>query len=107
VLTAPDLTRAALVAWVEAFLKGGVDGGTEPYGVSKAALNALSRVQAAALAGRGIKVNAVSPGWVRTDMGGRNAPRSVEQGAASVLWGVHLTPEGPTGGVFCDGKRTE
>jgi hypothetical protein len=47
-------------------------------------------------------VNSTCPGWVRTDMGGRNAPRSVEQGAASVLYGV--TARG-TGGVFRDGKR--
>jgi hypothetical protein len=37
-------------------------------------------------------------------MGGRNAPRSVEEGAAGVLWGVGLPPGGPTGGVFEDGK---
>jgi hypothetical protein len=37
-------------------------------------------------------------------MGGPGAPRSVEQGAASILWGVRLPPEGPTGGMFEDGK---
>jgi carbonyl reductase 1 len=74
------------------------------YGASKAALNAMARLFAAQLAHRGILVNAVSPGWARTDMGGRNAPRSVEEGAASVLWGVTLPPDGPTGGVFEDGK---
>ena len=74
------------------------------YGASKAALNALARVFAGRLAPRRILVNAVSPGWARTDMGGRNAPRSVEEGAASVLWGVTLPADGPTGGVFEDGK---
>jgi len=74
------------------------------YGGSKAALNAMARLFAKELRPRGILVNAVSPGWVRTDMGGRSAPRSVEQGAASVLWGVQLPPGGPTGGVFEDGK---
>jgi NAD(P)-dependent dehydrogenase (short-subunit alcohol dehydrogenase family) len=74
------------------------------YGASKAALNAMARLFAEKLKPRGILVNAVSPGWVRTDMGGRNAPRSVEQGTASVLWGVRLQPGGPTGGVFEDGK---
>jgi len=74
------------------------------YGASKAALNAMARLFAARLAHRGILVNAVSPGWARTDMGGRNAPRSVEEGAASVLWGVGLPADGPTGGVFEDGK---
>jgi NAD(P)-dependent dehydrogenase (short-subunit alcohol dehydrogenase family) len=74
------------------------------YGASKAALNAMARVFARELRPRGILVNAISPGWVRTDMGGQSAPRSVEQGAASVLWGVRLPPDGPTGGVFEDGK---
>ena len=74
------------------------------YGASKAALTAMARLFAKVLRPRGILVNAISPGWVRTDMGGPSAPRSVEQGAASVLWGVRLSPSGPTGGVFEDGK---
>ena len=74
------------------------------YGASKAALDAMARLFARELKPRGILVNAISPGWVRTDMGGRNAPRSVQQGASSVLWGVQLPPDGPTGGVFQDGK---
>ena len=74
------------------------------YGASKAALNAMASLFAKQLESRGILVNAISPGWVRTDMGGTRAPRSVEQGAASVLWGVRLPPGGPTGGVFEDGK---
>jgi NAD(P)-dependent dehydrogenase (short-subunit alcohol dehydrogenase family) len=74
------------------------------YGASKAALTAMARLFAEELRPRGILVNAVSPGWVRTDMGGRNATRSVEEGAAGVLWGVQLPPGGPSGGVFEDGK---
>lgn len=77
------------------------------YGESKAALNALAKLFARKLAALGILVNAISPGWVRTDMGGRSAPRSVQQGADSVLWGVRLPPGGPTGGVFQDGKSIE
>ena len=74
------------------------------YGASKAALIAMARVFAKELKPRGILVNAISPGWCRTDMGGRGAPRSVEQGASSVLWGVRLPPDGPSGGVFEDGR---
>jgi carbonyl reductase 1 len=77
------------------------------YGASKAVLNAMARLFAKELKPRGILVNAVSPGWARTDMGGSGAPRSVEQGAASVLWGVRLPPGGPTAGVFEDGKAME
>jgi len=77
------------------------------YGASKATLNAMARLFAKELHARGILVNAISPGWARTDMGGAGAPRSVEQGAASVLWGVRLPRGGPSGGVFEDGKPIE
>jgi NAD(P)-dependent dehydrogenase (short-subunit alcohol dehydrogenase family) len=80
---------------------------TGGYGESKAALNAMARVFAKELEPQGILVNAISPGWCRTDMGGRGAPRSVQQGAASILWGVRLSPGGPSGGVFQDGKAIE
>jgi NAD(P)-dependent dehydrogenase (short-subunit alcohol dehydrogenase family) len=72
------------------------------YGPSKAALNALTRLFARELPEA--RVNAVCPGWVRTDMGGPGAPRSVEQGAASVLWACRLPADGPTGGLFRDGR---
>jgi NAD(P)-dependent dehydrogenase (short-subunit alcohol dehydrogenase family) len=71
------------------------------YGSSKAALNALTQLFARELPEA--RVNAVDPGWVRTDMGGPGAPRSIEQGAASVLWACRIPPDGPTGGLFRDG----
>ncbi len=79
-------------------------GGDAAYRVSKAGLNALTRILASELAGTTIKVNSVCPGWARTDMGGANAPRSVEEAAASVVWAATLPDDGPTGGFFRDGR---
>src|SRR5215213_6973273 len=81
-----------------------MDGSMPAYNVSKAALNAITRVLADDLRESGILVNSVCPGWVRTDMGGPSASRSVEEGAASVLWAARLGPDGPTGGFFRDGR---
>jgi NAD(P)-dependent dehydrogenase (short-subunit alcohol dehydrogenase family) len=77
-------------------------GGFPAYRVSKAGLNALTRIFASELRGTGIKVNAVCPGWVRTDMGGPNAARSVEQGVVTTIWLATLPDDGPSGGLFRD-----
>ncbi|MBP7147679.1 MAG: SDR family NAD(P)-dependent oxidoreductase [Acidobacteria bacterium] len=71
------------------------------YGISKAALNALT-VTLAAAAGPAVKINAVCPGWVRTRMGGDQAPRDVEQGADGIVWAATLPDDGPSGGFFRD-----
>jgi NAD(P)-dependent dehydrogenase (short-subunit alcohol dehydrogenase family) len=80
-------------------------GGSPAYRVSKAALNALTRILASELEGSGILVNSVSPGWVQTDMGGSEASRSVEEGADTPVWAATLPNDGPTGGFFRDRQQ--
>ena len=77
--------------------------GSPAYSVSKAALNAFSRILAADLHGTGILVNSVDPGWVATDMGGSGG-RPVEEGAKGIVWAATLPDNGPSGGFFFDGK---
>lgn len=77
-------------------------GETPAYSTSKAALNALTRVLADQLAGSGVLVNAVCPGWTATDMGGGGRP--IDEGAAGVVWAATLPDDGPTGGFFRDGR---
>jgi NAD(P)-dependent dehydrogenase (short-subunit alcohol dehydrogenase family) len=79
-----------------------MESGTPAYAISKAALNALTRIVADEVEGTNVKVNAVCPGWVRTEMGGPGAPRTVEQGADTIVWLATLPDDGPTNGFFRD-----
>lgn len=106
----PSLTREALVELAQSFVRDVKEGRhtqagwpSSGYRVSKISLNALARVLARDLRARKIRVNAVCPGWVRTDMGGPSASRSVEEGAASIVWAA-LLEDDTTGGFFRDGK---
>jgi NAD(P)-dependent dehydrogenase (short-subunit alcohol dehydrogenase family) len=76
--------------------------GTPAYSVSKAGLNALTRILAAELRGDRILVNAICPGWTDTDMG--QGGRPVSEGAAGIVWAAQLPDNGPTGGFFRDGR---
>jgi NAD(P)-dependent dehydrogenase (short-subunit alcohol dehydrogenase family) len=73
------------------------------YSISKATLNAITVMLAHALPHA--RVNCVDPGWVRTDMGGPHATRSVEEGAETIVWLATLADDGPTGGFFHDRRR--
>jgi NAD(P)-dependent dehydrogenase (short-subunit alcohol dehydrogenase family) len=77
-------------------------GGSPGYRLSKTGLNALTRMLSAEL-GDDFSVNSVCPGWVKTDLGGPHAHRTVEQGADTVVW-LATMPEAelPTGGFFRD-----
>jgi NAD(P)-dependent dehydrogenase (short-subunit alcohol dehydrogenase family) len=77
------------------------------YSMSKAALNAFTRILAATYQGRAVLVNVVDPGWVRTDMGGPSAPRSLQQGADTIVWLATLPDDGPTGGFFHDRRAIQ
>ena len=77
--------------------------GPAAYAVSKAALNALTVKVAQAVRGD-VKVNAMCPGWVRTDMGGSGAPRSPEEAVDSLVWLASLAEDGPNGGFFRNRK---
>lgn len=81
--------------------------GYPAYRISKTALNALTTFTAADVHNPKLKVNSVCPGWVRTEMGGSEADRSVEEAIPGILWAAQLPEDGPTGGFFRDGKRLD
>lgn len=83
----------------------GLDG-PAPYSISKAALNAVT-VKLAQVAGPGVLVNAVDPGWVRTRMGGADAPIDVEDAAADVVAAVCLPDEGVRGRLLRHGEAVD
>ena len=84
----------------------GMGSGYPAYRISKAALNALTRIQSAELESEGIKVNTIHPGWVRTDMGGKNAHKSIEEGADTIVW-LATEEKIPSGKFLADRKEIE
>jgi NAD(P)-dependent dehydrogenase (short-subunit alcohol dehydrogenase family) len=84
-------------------LTGGADGWSPGYCISKTALNGVTSQLATALPK--FAVNSVCPGWVRTDMGGRSATRSVEEGADTIVWLATDAPQNLTGKFLRDRKE--
>ncbi|MBV9127388.1 MAG: SDR family NAD(P)-dependent oxidoreductase [Verrucomicrobia bacterium] len=82
-----------------------MDSAYPAYSISKTALNALTRQFAGALKSQKISVNTMCPGWVRTDMGGANATRTVEQGADTAVWLATEAPAELTGEFLRDRKQ--
>lgn len=76
------------------------DGTTPAYSLSKNGLNMLTKSLAMDLRTTAIVVNAVDPGWVRTDLGGANAPKSPEEGADTIVWLATEADPGITGKFF-------
>jgi len=75
-------------------------GGYPAYRISKASLNAITRMLADELSNFNILVNSVDPGWVKTDMGGPNASKTTAQAVDSILWLAQLPDNGPSGKFF-------
>lgn len=103
---APHLAQGARIVNVSSGMGGMAEMGSGFFGyrASKAALNVLTRTLSHDLKSRGILVNSVCPGWVRTDMGGPNATRDVTAGASGIVWAANLPPDGPSNGFFRDGQ---
>lgn len=74
------------------------------YRISKTAVNAITRIFSDETKESNILVNSVCPGWVRTDMGGPNATRPLDEGANGIVWLATLEDSGPRGGFFRDRK---
>ena len=84
---------------------GGFSDYTPAYRLSKLALNGITLILADALKETNILVNSVHPGWVRTGMGGENAPLSLDEGARGIVWAATLPDNGPHGSFLLDGEK--
>ncbi len=87
---------------------GSMSGGYAAYRMTKLALNGFTRILAAELQShRNVKVNSISPGWTRTDMGGAGASREPEEAAREIADLVSISADGPSGGFFYKGEAAE
>lgn len=82
-----------------------MEGGSPGYRMSKASMNVATKILAVEIPAKsGVLINSVCPGWVRTDMGGAGATRTLGEGIFGIVWAATLPADGPTGGFFRDGK---
>lgn len=86
---------------------GEMNKSSSSYRLSKLALNGITLMLADAVRGKNVLINAVHPGWVRTDMGGSEAERDLKTGASGIVWAATLPDDGPHGGFFLDGEALD
>jgi len=101
-LSKSDSARIVNISSGGGQLDGGADGWAPAYCISKTALNGVTVQLATKLPN--IAVNSVCPGWVRTDMGGSSATRSVAEGASGIVWLACEAPQNQTGKFWRDRK---
>lgn len=82
-------------------------GGSPAYRISKTGLNGLTAYLDGEYGDAGLLANGVCPGWVRTDMGGERADRSVEKGAETPTWLCRFAPGSPSGHLWKDREVVE
>ncbi|MCM0607360.1 MAG: SDR family NAD(P)-dependent oxidoreductase [Xanthomonadaceae bacterium] len=83
-----------------------MNGAFPGYRLSKTAMNALTKIYAEEF-GDTVKVNSICPGWVKTEMGGAGAERTIPEGIKGIVWAATLPANGPTGGFYRDGERLD
>jgi NAD(P)-dependent dehydrogenase (short-subunit alcohol dehydrogenase family) len=106
-LRAAGSARVVVVSSGAGQFAGPLPGDQMSYRVSKASVNAVTAIAAAALRDDGILVNTMNPGWVKTDMGGPEAELTPEQGADTAIFLATLPDDGPSGRFFYERREVD
>lgn len=102
------MKRAAIInmSSILGSIDANVEGGIYGYRMSKSAINAATKSMAIDFKREKILCVALHPGWVKTDMGGSNAPMAIEESCQKMIETVFQLNESHNGGFYqYDGKR--